>query len=251
MYAGNTYFGIVGPCGGHTSDYHFHRGFSCLYAESGGHSTKVGDVASHAIYGKWEDYNLKRLPLLDACGAHIGPTPESSTPVYHYHVQDQAPFTVGCHGPSQSGGLVSVAVCRSLYSDCDNDGGSGTTISTKTGNVQYDRFCPCFDATGSNMGTNIQELPALSSTEMYFSAPSTTTSASADVGQSSTEANSGNDNTASTSEQQVVGAGGGSASTTIPDRVDILTWTSETSSLNTRMFSQLVGFFSIFFFLSS
>ena len=72
---------------------------------------------------KWEDYDLQRLPLLDACGAHIGPTPESSTPVYHYHVQDQAPFTVGCHGPSQSGGLVSVALCRSLYSDCDDDGG--------------------------------------------------------------------------------------------------------------------------------
>ena len=176
LCAGNTYFGIVGPCGGHTSDYHFHRGFSCLYAESGGHSTKVGDVASHAIYGKWEDYSLKRLPLLDACGAHIGPTPESSTPVYHYHVQDQAPFTVGCHGPSQSGGLVSVAVCRSLYSDCDNDGGSGTTISTKTGNVQYDRFCPCFDATGSNMGTNIQELPALRSSAIYYTADGSSTS---------------------------------------------------------------------------
>lgn len=170
LHAGNTYFGVVGPCGGHANDYHFHKSFSCLYAQSGGHSTKVGDVASHGIYGKWEDYDLKRLPLLDACGAHIGPTPDSSTPVYHYHVQDQAPFTVGCHGPSQSGGLVSVAVCRSLYSDCDNDGGSGTTITTKTGNVQYDRFCPCFDASGSNMGGNIQELPALSSSEIHYDA---------------------------------------------------------------------------------
>ena len=170
LHAGNTYFGVVGPCGGHANDYHFHKSFSCLYAQSGGHSTKVGDVASHGIYGKWEDYDLKRLPLLDACGAHIGPTPDSSTPVYHYHVQDQAPFTVGCHGPSQSGGLVSVAVCRSLYTDCDNDGGSGTTITTKTGNVQYDRFCPCFDASGSNMGGNIQELPALSSSEIHYDA---------------------------------------------------------------------------------
>lgn len=43
---GNTYYGVVGPCGGHTNDYHFHRGFSCLYAESGGHSTRLGWVVS-------------------------------------------------------------------------------------------------------------------------------------------------------------------------------------------------------------
>ena len=28
---GESYIGIVGPCGGHTGDYHFHRGFGCLY----------------------------------------------------------------------------------------------------------------------------------------------------------------------------------------------------------------------------
>ena len=175
---GNTYYGVVGPCGGHTGDYHFHRSFSCLYSQTGGHSTKVGVIAGHNIYGKWEDYDNQRLPLLDACGAHIGPTPESSTAVYHYHAQDKAPFTVGCHGPSASGGLVSVATCRSLYSDCDNDGGSGTTIQTKTGSISYDRFCPCFDATGSNMGTNIQELPALSSTEIYYTVDSNATTSS-------------------------------------------------------------------------
>ena len=65
-----------------------------------------------------------------------------------------------------------------LYSDCDNDGGSGTTIELKTGTVAYDRFCPCFDAAGSNMGTNIQELPALSSTEIYYTVNSTTDSSS-------------------------------------------------------------------------
>ena len=178
---GSNYFGVVGPCGGHTMDYHFHRSFSCLYSECGGHSTKVGEVASHNIYGKWEDYQNQRLPLLDACGGHLGATPESSSAVYHYHVQDQAPFTVGCHGPSASGGLVSVAECRALYSDCDNDGGSGTSIETATGTVTYDRFCPCFDAAGSNMGTNIQELPALSSTEIYYTANSTADS-SADCG---------------------------------------------------------------------
>eukprot|EP00438_Fugacium_kawagutii_P033838 Skav235847 [mRNA] locus=scaffold1931:404324:405421:- [translate_table: standard] len=176
---GSTYYGVVGPCGGHTNDYHFHRSFSCLYSASGGHSTKVGVIAGHNIYGKWEDYDNLRLPLLDACGAHIGATPESSDPVYHYHVQDQAPFTVGCHGPSASGGLVSVATCRSLYSDCDDDGGSGTTIQLKTGSIAYDRFCPCFDATGSNMGTNIQELPALSSDAIYYTVDANSSALSA------------------------------------------------------------------------
>ena len=177
---------------------------------------KVGDVASHGIYGKWEDYALKRLPLLDACGAHIGPTPDSSTPVYHYHVQDTAPFTVGCHGPSQSGGLVSVAVCRSLYSDCDNDGGSGTTLTTKTGNVQYDRFCPCFDAAGSNMGTNVQELPALSTSDIYYvegtSASGTTASTTSTKATTTTTTTSTTSTTAGDTTVGDTTAGGSSTS---------------------------------------
>ncbi|CAE7718900.1 unnamed protein product [Symbiodinium pilosum] len=177
---GSKYYGVVGPCGGHTGDYHFHRSFSCLYAASGGHSTKVGVVAGHNIYGKWEDYDNNKLPLLDACGGHIGPTPESSTPVYHYHVQDQAPFTVGCHGPSASGGLVSLATCRSLYADSCGANKDVVSVSLKTGSVQYARFCPCFDATGSNVGT--QELPALLTSEISYTAgstPSTGTSSTA------------------------------------------------------------------------
>ena len=43
---------------------------------------------------KAQDYANNQLPLLDACGAHFGPTPESSSNVYHYHVQDQAAFSV-------------------------------------------------------------------------------------------------------------------------------------------------------------
>ncbi|CAJ1386802.1 unnamed protein product [Effrenium voratum] len=172
---GETYYGIVGPCGGHTGDYHFHRGFGCLYQESGSHSTKVGVVAGYNLYGKWEDYANNQLPLLDACGAHFGPTPESSSNVYHYHVQDQAPFTVGCYGPSASNGLVSVAECRALYPKCDNDGGAGTAIETHAGTVTYDKFCPCWDGAGSNMGTNIVELPALSTSAISYTAGPTTT----------------------------------------------------------------------------
>ena len=104
---GTTYYGVVGQCGGHTHDYHFHRAFKCLYKEEGTHSTKVGVAGTWNVYGKWEDYSNSMLPYLDACGGHFGKTPESpSADVYHYHTQDRPPFTLGCHGPSASGGLV-------------------------------------------------------------------------------------------------------------------------------------------------
>jgi len=168
---GTTWYGAVGHCGGHTGDYHFHKSFGCLYSESGGHSTVVGDIASYKMYGKWEDYSKNLLPLLDACGAHLGPTPDSASNVYHYHVQDKAPFTVGCHGPSSSGGLVSLAACRALYSTCGDDSSS---IEYKAGvSIAYDRFCPCWDATGSNTG-NV-ELPALSTSNISYTATSTPT----------------------------------------------------------------------------
>jgi len=163
---GTTYYGVVGPCGGHTSDYHFHRSFSCLFSETGTHSTKVGVVGSWNIYGKWEDYSNSRLPYLDACGGHFGPTPESTENVYHYHAQDKAPFTVGCHGPAGDGGLVSISTCRSLYRDCST--GATRDVETATGTVTYRLFCPCYDASGSNMGT--EELPALSTKEISYDA---------------------------------------------------------------------------------
>jgi len=137
----------------------------------GGHSTAVGDIADYKMYGKWEDFGEGLLPYLDACGAHFGPTPDSNDHVYHYHVQDKAPFTVGCHGPSSTGGLVSVETCRSLYDRCDNDGGSGTELQVNASTtVIYDKYCPCFDAVGSNMGTDIHELPALNTSEISYKA---------------------------------------------------------------------------------
>jgi hypothetical protein len=169
--SGNTYYGIVGPCGGHTSDYHFHTLYSCLYSASGAHSTAVGNVGSWKLYGKWEDYANKKLPLLDACGAHFGVTPDSgSATVYHHHVQDKPPFAVGCHGPTADNKLVGVAACRSLYSTCSASAETMTvakdaTVPTVTETVSYVRSCPCFDANGLNTGS-ISELAALSTTEI-------------------------------------------------------------------------------------
>jgi len=164
---GNTYYGIVGSCGGHTEDYHFHGSLECLYEHSGGHSTQVGEVGDKFMYGKWEDYDNQLLPLLDACGGHFGVNPDSTESVYHYHTQDKAPYTVGCMGPSSTNGLVSVSVCRSLYSDCSDDEAETFTISS--GTVTYDRWCPCWDAAGSNTGT-ITELPALNSSDISYAA---------------------------------------------------------------------------------
>ena len=154
----NEYYGIVGACGGHTGDYHFHGGFECFETNSGTHSKKVGVAGNANVYGRWEDYTANKYPYLDACGGHFGLTPESpSTAVYHYHIQRDPPFTIGCYGPSSSNGLVSVSDCRALYSECSG------TVATETWGGEthtYMKDCPCFDANGLNYGT-ITEVPAI------------------------------------------------------------------------------------------
>ena len=154
---------ILHQCGGHTRDYHNHERLICLYDDKAdGHSTKVGEAmraahvtADQAIYGKYETAadGVHIAPLLDACGGHFGVTPDSGgKEVYHYHVQDKAPFIVGCFGPNDEGGLVTVAQCRSYYTGCGD--GDEETFPLKDGkSVTYDFWCPCYDGDGSNMGT--------------------------------------------------------------------------------------------------
>lgn len=150
-----AYISLIDECGGHTNEYHFHERLKCLYNSSApGHSTKVGEAVDSnktPIYGKFESTGA--LPELDACGAHFGVTPDSGgAALYHHHVQAKPPFTIGCFGPSASGGLVSVAECRALYSGAEGCGGSDVvTISTASGRRAYDKWCPCYDAAGSNV----------------------------------------------------------------------------------------------------
>jgi hypothetical protein len=158
---GDDYVSLLDECGGHTNDYHFHERLSCLFELSAGHSTQVGEglVDGDFLYGKWEVYP-ETLPKLDACGGHFGRTPESpDVDVYHYHVQDKPPFTFGCYGPNEDGGLVTLAECRARYSECGD--GDETTLTvgendimgyTDGGTIQYDPWCPCFDGEGSNVG---------------------------------------------------------------------------------------------------
>lgn len=158
---GDLYISLLDECGGHTNEYHFHQRMTCLYKNEGGHSTKVGQALDgKPLYGKWEDYENQILPKLDACGGHYGVTPESpDTPVYHYHIQDTAPFSIGCFGPNDDGSLVTVQQCRDFYPGCD---GELTTVTAPEGSMEYDLWCPCFDANGSNTGVNIAELAVFS-----------------------------------------------------------------------------------------
>merc|ERR1740123_1891143 len=131
--------GLLDECGGHTMEYHFHERLSCLYDvanSAGGHSTQVGQALdSQFLYGKWE--NLDVLPELDACGGHFGVTPDSDgKSVYHYHVQENAPFTFGCYGPNADGSVVSLEQCRALYSGC-GDGDENTFSIYKIINLHF------------------------------------------------------------------------------------------------------------------
>mmetsp|Transcript_7348 Transcript_7348/g.26806 ORF Transcript_7348/g.26806 Transcript_7348/m.26806 type:complete len:201 (-) Transcript_7348:96-698(-) len=134
------------------------------------------------------------LPLQDRCqlhalnqGAHFGVTPDSSgAAVYHYHVQDMPPFTFGCFGPKQTSTgvykMLTVAECRALYDGCGN--GDNVTLTTPTGSKQYDPWCPCWDADGSNVGT--KELAVFSGDAItYTCTGSSCTASSSNTGMAS------------------------------------------------------------------
>jgi hypothetical protein len=106
------------------------------------------------LYGKWEDISTNTLPKLDACGGQYGVTPDSNgMHVYHYHIQDKAPFTLGCVGPNADGSLVTVEQCRAVNADaCKADDkillftarqADGSSIT-----VPYQPDCPCWDESG-------------------------------------------------------------------------------------------------------
>ena len=124
--------------------YHFHQNFTCLYSTTAaGHSTKVGtttptSLTQRPVYGKYESTGT--LPTdLDACSAHFGTTPDSpSTSIYHHHVQDAAPFAIGCYGPNADGGLVTLAQCRSYYNTCGDD--DIVNVTTAKGTFLYDKW---------------------------------------------------------------------------------------------------------------
>eukprot|EP00475_Leptophrys_vorax_P014505 TRINITY_DN20819_c0_g1_i1.p1 TRINITY_DN20819_c0_g1~~TRINITY_DN20819_c0_g1_i1.p1 ORF type:complete len:404 (-),score=80.05 TRINITY_DN20819_c0_g1_i1:73-1284(-) len=140
-------------CGGHSSPYHLHVKIACDYdtTSSSSHSKLIGvALDGRGIYGKWEGSG--NLPSdLDACNGHYGDVPAftdsssgvsfaAASNVYHYHVSDGPPFTLGCFGP-----VSSLDACKSLYSTC----GSGySCVDTTSGTIEYDTDCPCYQQAG-------------------------------------------------------------------------------------------------------
>lgn len=88
-------------CGGHpqmSGVYHYH---SEPYAISYDDSNLVGVMRDgYPIYGRKDSDGS--YPTLDAYGGHTGVTPDSaSTPVYHYHVNEQTSTNAGTAGQKQ------------------------------------------------------------------------------------------------------------------------------------------------------
>ena len=123
---------------------------TCLYEQSGGHSPKIGEANDGTpIYGMWENYETTRLRSSTRAAASSA-SRRTRRVIYHYHVQSKPPFTFGCYGPAMDGGLVTVEECRATYTECGD--GDVVDLTTKDGTFEYDHWCPCYDADGSNVG---------------------------------------------------------------------------------------------------
>ena len=171
-WEGGRYISLLDECGGHTRAGHSHSEPGRLICEDATRNVTLGGVLKHSelvgtindgrplgapLYGKYT-WNGD-LPVLDACGGMFGPTPDSyGEPIYHYHTTDDAPFSVGCFGPSYGPAgadaqrVVTMEECRALYDGC----GDSDLIEVRFGpeshdTLLYDPWCPCFDPeTGSN-----------------------------------------------------------------------------------------------------
>lgn len=145
----DPWVGLLDECGGHRDQYHYHERASCLYNRSSpGHSELIGFADDDTpIYGMYETTHV--TPVLDACGAHFGITPDSAgSRVYHYHVQDKPPFFLGCYGPNDDGDEVALSECWSYYPESCGDGLVDVALPNRV--VAYDPWCPCFDHRGLN-----------------------------------------------------------------------------------------------------
>ena len=137
--------------------YHYHMDLTCNYDATidGVHSSLIGlALDGYGIYGKYEMQSansISSVPQLDACGGHYGfvngdfdeNTGSAAHCVYHYHTQDDAPYTLGCYGP-----VNSLEECEALFPETCGTGyekityiDPETQIATTT---EYDLFCPCY-----------------------------------------------------------------------------------------------------------
>ena len=76
-------------------------------------------ASGQGVYGKWEDFSNSLKPILDACNGQWGKTPDSpDKDIYHYHITEHPPFTIGCYGPNDDNSPVTVQQCRDVYDEC-------------------------------------------------------------------------------------------------------------------------------------
>ena len=134
---------LLSVCGDHANPRHFHEYLSqCLsfQTQQSGHSSRLGTAADDkGIYGMFETSNT--FPVLDACGAHIGVTPDSNgAQVVHYHAQVYPPFFIGCY--TNTDASMTLTECRSLYPGCSD---APTTLTSSHGSDLYTKWCPCWD----------------------------------------------------------------------------------------------------------
>lgn len=158
---------MLDSCGGHAMPYHYHNDNSCDYNHTAaGHSPLIGfGLDGVGIYGLYE--NNPSTPSLDTCNGHVAIVPAdeefgvpSSTQMYHYHVTNYAPYTIGCYGNS---GILSNPVdqdmCKTLYSTCND--GDLAAVSVNGTAYCYDLDCPCFDGRSDRLGRNTLETSCL------------------------------------------------------------------------------------------
>eukprot|EP00238_Polyblepharides_amylifera_P014540 CAMPEP_0196598704 /NCGR_PEP_ID=MMETSP1081-20130531/94463_1 /TAXON_ID=36882 /ORGANISM="Pyramimonas amylifera, Strain CCMP720" /LENGTH=588 /DNA_ID=CAMNT_0041924421 /DNA_START=59 /DNA_END=1825 /DNA_ORIENTATION=+ len=143
---------FLDDCGGHADPYHFHADLACDYSVTDTHSAATGvGLDGTVIYGKYESGTT--IPTdLDACNGHVGTVPAhatygiTSSSVYHYHMTDAFPHTIGCFGP-----VASQEACSALYSTC-GDGTVSTSVVADRSITTWDidLYCPCVDASASS-----------------------------------------------------------------------------------------------------
>jgi len=174
---------LLDTCGGHASPYHYHADLECDYnsALSLNHSALIAfGLDGRGLYGKWEGNNT--LPVLDACGGHVGNTPsrtitDSSGQVitipaqsnaYHYHIIAGGPTTISCFG--KSNGTTTTSQAKAAYPTCD---GVFTRFCTSIGQIDYDLDCPIFNQQGTGATYNLDYFVSPACTNCTGSCPST------------------------------------------------------------------------------
>lgn len=144
---------ILDTCGDHARPRHFHELLTnCLSSQdaASGHSSRIGTAGDdRGVYGFFEDAQDTR-PILDACGAHVGVTPDSAgVAVVHYHAQVYPPYFIGCYANSDA--TTTVEECRDMYPGC-TDADMRMSLTTAHGSDEYQQWCPCWDrSTHSNV----------------------------------------------------------------------------------------------------